>query len=615
MSRITFKRSIVASAILLATQTANAALYQVIEVETPSTGQTYESAWGVAIQPGSATKPDPINGVNSPPIELPLGCFSPDATNCGDDNFKLAGETRIDRASTSKPVDGLSYREEVAFGIDNHFLYVQERDDFAQYCYNELLFSTCDRWADRHWNRWHAEMNGTQIPNSIAFVEIKNEDETTVKLIDPSQNVVINSLTANAQPIGINVKNGDVTTYRRNANAIQARLPKPQQAGEVPPIKAPMVSDALYTRAWKTDGTYTVGSISRTANNSEGTYFSSKAAIWENASGNTVELAWPTGINAERNNRLAQGSMRDVIVNNGKIYGVGYSSYGDFNYMQASVFQLDNTANFTDPGSWSTKEVSGAQAKIGDDYIHSNSVVSDVNNNLLALGSAKRTGDRLENGSAGNRLFVINDVSATNPTASFLSGGIFFTGAGGKAGAINNYNEIVGQIDIDNTREDDGKPRRKRAFIYPYKISAGNPYEITSQDSERARVFSYLDNQDGKTKVKAWWLDNLTNDNVVTGNNNQFRIIDASDINDAGVISATALKCKGGYDTTAHNSMCGGGSSDAEKIVAVKLVPISDPSIRKIEPRSEDTQLSERKGGSLSWGVLMVLGFLGFRRK
>lgn len=48
MSRITFKRSILASAVLLATQTANAALYQVMEV-TPSTGQSYGSAWGVAI--------------------------------------------------------------------------------------------------------------------------------------------------------------------------------------------------------------------------------------------------------------------------------------------------------------------------------------------------------------------------------------------------------------------------------------------------------------------------------------------------------------------------------------------------------------------------------------
>lgn len=99
MSRITFKRSILASAVLLATQTANAALYQVMEV-TPSTGQSYGSAWGVAIQPSTGTD----------------SCFNNStvgSVNC--QNFALAGETRIEKASTGKAVDGLSYRDEVAF--------------------------------------------------------------------------------------------------------------------------------------------------------------------------------------------------------------------------------------------------------------------------------------------------------------------------------------------------------------------------------------------------------------------------------------------------------------------------------------------------------------------
>ena len=38
--------------------------------------------------------------------------------------------------------------------------------------------------------------------------------------------------------------------------------------------------------------------------------------------------------------------------------------------------------------------------------------------------------------------------------------------------------------------------------------------------------------------------------------NNQFRILDATDINDAGVISGTAMKCAGGYSTTANNATC-----------------------------------------------------------
>ncbi|HAS4464171.1 TPA: DUF3466 family protein [Vibrio cholerae] len=564
MSRITFKRSILASAVLLATQTANAALYQVMEV-TPSTGQSYGSAWGVAIQPSTGTD----------------SCFNNStvgSVNC--QNFALAGETRIEKASTGKAVDGLSYRDEVAFGIDNAFVYVQERNDFERYCYNELLYSTCNTWADPHWNRWQAEINSTQVANSIAFIGTG----TTGAPIDESQNVIVNSLTSNATPIGINVKTGDVTTYRRNANAIQARS-----------TVAPNITDALYTRAWKTDGVYTVGSISRSSNNNEGAYFYSKPAIWKNSNGETVELSWPTGTEPNRNNRLAQGSMRDVVENRGKLYAVGYSSYDtDNHYMQASVFELDNTSNFSNAASWTTKAVSGAESRIGGDYIHSNSVVTDVNKNLVALGSAKRAGSRPENGAAGNRLFVIEDVSASTPTANFLTGGIFFTGAGGKAGAINSYNEIVGQVDANDTRENDGKPRRKRGFIYPYSANGSDP--------SRMAIFAN----------KAWLLDDLTNDNTATGNNNQFRIIDATDINDAGVISATALKCSGGYDTTAHNSLC---SNREETVVAVKLVPIVNATSANIQQRSTEEQASERKGGSFGLGLLMVLGVLGFRRK
>ncbi|EOA6573492.1 TPA: DUF3466 family protein [Vibrio cholerae] len=572
MSRITFKRSILASAVLLATQTANAALYQVMEV-TPSTGQSYGSAWGVAIQ---ASNPDTIaNCFTSSSIDI--GSPSTGTIACTD--FALAGETRIEKASTGKAVDGLSYRDEVAFGIDNAFVYVQERNDFERYCYNELLYSTCNTWADPHWNRWQAEINSTQVANSIAFIGTG----TTGAPIDESQNVIVNSLTSNATPIGINVKTGDVTTYRRNANAIQARS-----------TVAPNITDALYTRAWKTDGVYTVGSISRSSNNNEGAYFYSKPAIWKNDGSLTVELNWPS-TRANTNNRLAQGSIRDVLVRDNKIYAVGYSSFdADNNYMQASVFQLDDISNFSNAASWTTKAVSGAESRIGGDYIHSNSIVTDVNKNLVALGSAKRAGSRPENGAAGNRLFVIEDVSASTPTANFLTGGIFFTGAGGKAGAINSYNEIVGQVDADETRENDGKPRRKRGFIYPYSANGSDP--------SRMAIFAN----------KAWLLDDLTNDNTATGNNNQFRVIDATDINDAGVISATALKCSGGYDTTAHNSLC---SNREETVVAVKLVPIVNATSANIQQRSTEEQASERKGGSFGLGLLMVLGVLGFRRK
>ncbi|MDF4952133.1 DUF3466 family protein, partial [Vibrio parahaemolyticus] len=172
--------------------------------------------------------------------------------------------------------------------------------------------------------------------------------------------------------------------------------------------------------------------------------------------------------------------------------------------------------------------------------------------------------------------------------------GIFFSGAGGKMGGINSYNEIVGQLDAETTREDDGKPRRKRGFIYPYSLGG--------ETSERAATLF---------NGKAWFLDSLTNGGDYSEQNNQFRIIDATDINDAGVISGTAMKCAGGYSTTANNATC----SSEEQIVAVKLVPIAAATKDDIVSRSIDSTTTERQGAGLGWLALTMLGLFGFRRK
>ncbi|MEZ8815118.1 DUF3466 family protein, partial [Vibrio cyclitrophicus] len=251
--------------------------------------------------------------------------------------------------------------------------------------------------------------------------------------------------------------------------------------------------------------------------------------------------------------------------------------------------------------------ISGAEVKSGssnDDARYSNSVATDINDNLFAVGYSKRNGYVPESGSAGNKIFVVTDASAVTPTATYLSGGIFFGGSSGEAKAVNNFNEFVGQIDAETTREVDGSERRHRGFIYPYNVDS-------SKDERRVDIFN----------GQAWWLDDLTNDGNASGDNNKFRIIDASDINDAGVISATAIKCTVGgttqpYDTTSHNSYCGGAATNAvEEVVAVKLIPIAGKGKADIQTRSADTEKVDRQGGSLGWLTLTVLGLLGFRRK
>ncbi len=547
------------SAMILSTTSASAALYQVIEVK-PQTTFAFESVYGVAIQPGN------VVGGNS------LGCFADGTTDC-ESSFKLAGETRLVATHAGQAIDGLSYREEAPFGIDNGFIYVQDDErDFERYCRTDLRYAICETWADIRWNVWKKEINGDQTPNAIAFVE----GQATP--IDETKNVVVNSLTANAEPIGITLTPGDVTGSRRNSvKALVANTSINIDAG-------------LQTRAWKTDGTYTVGSIAHEKTNNQGNFYTSKGAIWD-SSGTITEIPWQT-TNPERDNRLAQGSLRDVTIKDGNIYAVGYNTfYDDRNFMQASVSSVK-----VGESNWITKPVTGATVRengTGGDFIHSHSLLTAVNEHGIAIGEAKLS--RAESGAYANRLFVVPDIN--DPKANFLNGSLFFAGAGGKAGAINNFNEIVGQIDTEETREVGGKPRRKRGFIYPYGT------ELQGSVPERQAIFNN----------RAWLLDDLTNGSEFS-DNNQYRIIAANDINDAGVIAATALKCTGGYDSTAHNAQCGAGKGQ-EKTVAVKLVPIAGKTHEDISPRGMDDLVVERNGAGLGLWSLILGGLLWFRRK
>jgi hypothetical protein len=478
--------------------------------------------------------------------------------------------------------------------MDAAFQYIQEFNDFENYCYRELRYSTCESWALQRWNTWKLEINDLTHVNAQAFVEGGSSSISTY-------NVVINALDNAAAPIGIESNGNDI----RN-NAVTT---------------VPVVA-ASESRAWgaKTlsDGTVVnYGSISVDQPNT-GTStitFSSKAAIWD--AGNVQQLTWIQGDIPQTGDYFAQGSMRGLAEKDGKLYGVGFDTVngsGDLQDMNASVF-ISNGIDLSS-ATWETKQVSGAQVNSGssnDDAVYSNSVVAGINDNLLAIGYAKRNGYVPESGSAANKAFVVDNIASGSPSANFaLQSSLFFTGAGSEAKALNNFNEFVGQVDADTIREVDGSERRHRGFIYPYKADG---LEGTL-DSRYQGIFD----------SKAWWLDDLTNGDNFDGQgisdaNNFFRIIDASDINDAGVISATAIKCTVNgvaqqYDTTSHNSYCGNASSDAvEEVVAVKLVPISGATSADIQARGTDSQNVERQGAGLGIFALTLLGFLGFRRK
>ncbi|MEZ8044224.1 DUF3466 family protein [Vibrio sp. 10N.237.312.C02] len=574
-----FKLTTVAALVLAATN-ANAALYKVVEVATPSSIVGASETFGVAIQPAAVT------GTES--------CFT--AGTIGGvacDSFKLAGETR-------NSLEAISYREEVPFAMDAVFQYLQEFDDFKNYCKRELRYSTCESWAKTRWeDTWFKERNNLSYVNAKAFIE-------GGAILD-TRNTVINSLYVNdaseVKPLGIKSE-GSI----RN-NAIFTTSPNgPAGSSETRAWKAIKASNGIV---------YNVGSVSTsetiTETSTPDPVFSSKAAIWDGT--NTKQIDWTRGGTARQGDYYAQGSMRSIAESDTKFYGVGYNTVdgsGDLQDMNASVFISKSLDLADSANTWTTKSIEGAKvnSNSSNDYKYSNSVATDINKNLFVIGNSKRNGRVPENGSAGSKMFVVTDASVATPTATYLTGGIFFAGSSGEARAVNNFNEIVGQVDAETTREVDGSERRHRGFIYPY--------QATGTDPSRIDLF----------QNKAWFLDDLTNDGNVSGENNKFRIIDASGINDAGVISATAIKCmidtngdgrgndERAYDTTSHNSYCAGAASNAvEEVVAVKLIPIEGKGKSDIQARSTDTAKVDRKGGSLGWFALTVLGLLGFRRK
>ncbi|WP_423840467.1 DUF3466 family protein [Vibrio mytili] len=558
---------------------ANAALYQVVEVSPQDHGSNgdYETAYGVAIQQGDVE--DVSTG--SP---FALGCFDA-AANCTAEQFKLALETRSTQISSGQAVDGNSYREEVPFAMDAGFYYLEERDDFENYCKRHLGYNTCDSWARLNWAPWNKERNEKDYAsNALAFVEDEGGAYSN------QYNNIINSLTADGYVVGNqSIVSADDSSTLETRNTVVAPVVPNIITGDDD-------AEVVASRAWATNGVFTVGSVSRKANNTNGTHHTSKAAIWDQ-NGNVSELGWPSAKSKE-NERLAQGSMRDVVVDGTTVYGVGYNTYdNDRNQLNATVFvgELSSEGVIDDSVTWQNKVVSGARQRESGESIHSNSRLTDVNDQFVAVGEAKRS--KVQSGAYANRLFVVNDVRSDSISASYLTSGIFFDGAGGKIGSINNYNEIVGQLDANSIREQDGKARRKRAFIYPYSGNGTN--------SDRA---------DTLFSSKAWFLDDLTNgdaNDAISEANNEFRIIDATDINDAGVISGTALKCAGGYRSTDNNASCDG----TEEVVAVKLLPIPDATSDDIVTRSIEVENAERSGAGFGWLTLTMLGLLGFRRK
>lgn len=615
-----FKLSAITSLIIGATS-AHAALYS-IEVVSSSENENFGSAISES------------TGVTN--------CFA-EACASSSSNPIVASRGRIGEA-------GQWINDEMDFLFDNRFRFVDQtsnRDEYRKYCDYNLRYNTCEAWADRFFHGTNGSGGAQRVLNSFTWSTPFSADNNNTKAFLTSGSL-ISEVSGNISGTNeIVVNNFDGTTaignsssgYLHSGSSNYARQYKSRGfygSTVLEPIVTSQPLDTMgVTRAFDSfaydnqDGSgekkYVVGSSAfsifgtksdcetvsdpHTRSQCQNLRFNNQAVMWDVTDPASVSVTKVTDTSS--GTQSSQASVRAAVIN--KVSGstledkpvlVGFYNRKNSSDMlpEAAIFEpkFEDSLNPQKITGWSTKDIDGTTLN-PDGYIYHSSIATDINQNMLVIGSTKRgnydykrsrTDVPVEEGSLNNRLWLAN-ASSANPTATYLTGGIFFAGSGGDMRAVNDFNEIVGRIDAENVREVDGKLRRKRAFIYPYNVGsiAGN----------RGSIF----------QNKAWWLDDLTNDGSVSGHNNQFRIIDANDINNAGIISASAMMCAGGYKTTSHNASCSG----TEKLVSIKLTPINGATASNIQQRTADKDPVERKGAGLGILLLGVLSLISFRRK
>lgn len=330
------------------------------------------------------------------------------------------------------------------------------------------------------------------------------------------------------------------------------------------------------------------------------TSYANKAAFWVVKAGDTSvkgqELA-STSLNAwdpDDKDRSFQGNAKSVALVNGKPIAVGYSTddvRNDYYANRAAVFTPKSDMDINNPKAddWSIKFIPGTEINDGSDRNLSYSMATAINANGKVAGVAKNFNS--EDRSYAERMFIYDNASNQTKFLTSSVNSLFFNGSNGYLSSINDANKAVGWVDIEKVNQVDGRERRQRAFLYNDGQADG-----------------------ALTANGAWLVDDLTNGGTESAHNNQYRIAQATGINDKGEISATALKCTSDgvtpkqYSDTSPLAQCDG----YEVLTAVKLEPVAGGTI---EPRKDVEEPVKRSGGSLGVLALTVLGFIGFRRR
>ncbi|WP_407333080.1 DUF3466 family protein [Enterovibrio sp. 27052020O] len=603
-----FKLSAVALAMAGFPIVANAALYSVSKIDTPSESN---SAAATAISPN------------------------------GD---KIAVEV------LSGPV-GLNYSQELPYMVDvEHF--INSYNDLDSYCFNYLGYNTCDTWANEQWygikasgevcdsedydanictgglnkeiDAWTQGFTGNSVASVGGEVNPFSSGVTGPKPSGSpnpnSTNVVVNAVTDTGKAIGASSSPYyDAGSYnarafaRRGFNEATELLPPSGLGSVIESIgqtNANGVIDYSGTaivfgsasthnmanpgnkEAPEDSGLSNLNSCSSTVDFSNRAcqyyQFANQASVWiPSYDANARVIAdFPNGATGNTDD-TAQASVKAASVLSGATAPtmVGFSTYNDSGFYARAVkytpiadFSTCLTQLETDTTKrcWTMSLIPGIEIRQGGDIVYSYSEANDINANNVVVGVAKNY--RLNSGAYAEIVFVNEGASTTLLSTS--QSALFFSGYNATAAAINDNNELVGAVDVESSRD---RARRQRGYVYLH----GTAPNLADFDNTRG-----------------WLLDDLTNG---APGANAFRIAEAFDIAENGNIAASAFYCAGGYSSTAHDATCNG----EEELVAVKLTRQSGD----ISPRPYETNTITRSGGGFGVLGLALLGFGGLLRR
>jgi len=211
----------------------------------------------------------------------------------------------------------------------------------------------------------------------------------------------------------------------------------------------------------------------------------------------------------------------------------------------------------------------------GDHSDKGNSRAYDINDAGIAVGHISKA----IGGKAVQKFFYV-DTNVPQEEINMVNPDDFFTGSDSTVRAINNSGLMVGEGEIETHNESTQNPRRTAAFVYDMNNDIFTNLNKTIPCSLR-----------------------LTYD-----------ILEARGINDAGMISATAIVKVDRRDAKGEVMLDDSGTPLSEDVVrSVSLEPIPDDG--EVCTAEEENKVI-RQGASVSFGgLLSVMALLGLRRK